>query len=71
VTDSKDDRKEDDGSAGPRPHGARQGDVVEELASRAKFLRDVHTKVVDAPKHEAPEGTQGAQTKAADDADPA
>lgn len=41
VDDRVDDgRKVDDGSAGPRPHGAKQGDVVEELSERAKFLAD-------------------------------
>lgn len=36
-----DGRKDDDGSAGPRPQGGKHGDEHEvELKSRAKFLRD-------------------------------
>jgi hypothetical protein len=64
VTDKKDDdRKTDDGTAGPRPHGLRQGEVIEELESRQKFLRDVHAKLVEAPQTKKPRGTEGAKTK--------
>lgn len=42
VDDRVDDgRKTDDGSAGPRPQGAKHGDEHEvELKRRAQFLRD-------------------------------
>lgn len=42
VDDREDDgRKDDDGSAGPRPQGGQHGDEHEvELKSRAQFLRD-------------------------------
>jgi len=59
------DRKHDDGTAGPRPHGLRQGEVLEgeELHTRAAFLRDVTAKVVEAPKPEKPKATRGVKTK--------
>lgn len=64
MTDKKDDdRKTDDGTAGPRPHGLVQGEKIEELESRAKFLRDVHAKFVEAPETKKPKGTEGAKTK--------
>jgi hypothetical protein len=59
----EDDRKEDDGTAGPRPQGLRQGEKIEELESRHKFLRDVHAKVVESPKRDKAKGTEGAQHK--------
>lgn len=40
VTEKKDDRKTDDGTAGPRPQGGVHGDEHEvELKARAEFLR--------------------------------
>jgi hypothetical protein len=42
VDDREDDgRKDDDGTAGPRPQGGKHGDEHEvELKKRAKFLHD-------------------------------
>ncbi len=58
------DRKIDDGTAGPRPHGLRQGEMVEELEARQSFLRHVHAKVVRSPKQDKPKGIEhAAKTK--------
>lgn len=35
-----DGRKHDDGTAGPRPQGVKQGEQVEELQTRHEWLRD-------------------------------
>ena len=36
---------------------------VGELEMRAKFLRDMHAKVVEAPKQKKPRGIEGVKTK--------
>jgi hypothetical protein len=62
-----DDRKVDDGSAGPRPQGEKHGvHPIEDSVKRAAFLlrdKGVKAKVVSAPKHEKPEGETSAKTK--------
>lgn len=65
MTEKQDPRKADDGSAGPRPQGLRQGETIdgEELHKRASFLSEVQVKVVEPPKDEKPKGSTRAQTK--------
>ena len=62
----KDHRKVDDGTAGPRPHGVSNGELIEDLHIRPKFLRDkhVHVKVVKpVVVKDEPKASKVAQTK--------
>ena len=62
---AKDDRKVDDGTAGPRSHGVVNGELVEDLHTRAKFLRDrhFHAKVIQPVEQKKPKHSTDVKTK--------